>query len=149
MNFTAFWATLEALEKTIAITAPVALQVKRAYWGAPSQAVPDLPCVINALDETERVIGFGSSREQIMRVSVQCLVAKATIEDTRSALSATAFWFAAKDVFDVTPTISGTVSWSTLQGASPTVPVIMTHGGIAYIGFNAVLDVQVVEAISV
>ena len=144
MNFTTFWANLETLEKAIAITSPSSSRVKRAYWGAPQQEVTDLPCVINALSETNRTLGYGS-RDQNLRINVQLLVASATVEDTHSALKATSFWFAAKDAFDEDITIGSTVSFSTLRGADPTVPVILTHGGRAYVGFNAYLDIQDVE----
>ncbi len=144
MNFTTFRTNLETLEKTIAITSPVAMQVKKAYWGAPQQEIADLPCVINALAEPERTIGFGS-RDQRLRVNVQLMVARATVENERSSLIATAFWFAAKDAFDKDITFSGAVSLSVLRGADPTVPVILTHGGQSYIGFNAVLEIQDVE----
>ena len=119
--------------------------VIRAFWGGPPEAIKDLPCVINALSEPGRVLEFGS-RDQVMRVSVQLLAAKARVEDTRSAEIATAFWFAAKDAFDGDYNLTGTVSFMTLRGADPTVPVILQHGGQAYIGFNAYLDIQVNEA---
>jgi len=64
------------------------------------------------------------------------------VEDTQSALIATAFWFAAKDIFDKATSIGGTVAWSTLQGLDPTVPVILTHAGQAYIGFSGILQIQ-------
>ena len=141
MNFDTFWSKLETLEKGIKITSPATLQVKRAYWGAPPQAITDLPCVINALSEPDRVLGFGT-RDQALQVQVQLLVARATVEDTRSSLNATAFWFAAKDAFDADITLGGTVVFSTLKGGTPTVPVILQHGGQAYIGFDAVLQIQ-------
>jgi hypothetical protein len=146
MNFTTFWTKLQALEKGIAITSPVAKQVKAAYWGGPNQAfdVGDLPCVINALAEPDRSIGFGT-RDQRLRVNVQLLAAKATVEDAQSSLIATAFWFAAKDKFDEDITVGGTVSLSVLKGFDPTVPVILQHAGQAYIGFSAVLEIQDVE----
>jgi hypothetical protein len=144
MTFATFWAALEALEKTIAITTPAALTVKRAYWGAPP-TVPDMPCCINALSEPERVLGFGG-REQTMRVTIQLIAARATVEDTQSALIATALWFAMKDKFDKATSIGGTVAWSTLRGGEPTVPVILEHAGQAYIGVSAVLDIRDVEA---
>jgi len=145
MNFTTFWTNLKALEEAIAITSPVSKTVKRAYWGAPPETTKDLPCIINALSETGRVLEFGS-RDQIMRVNVQMLVAKARVEDTRSSEIATAFWFAAKDAFDADYNLSGAVSFMTLRGSDPTVPVLLQHGGQAYIGFNAYLDIQVNEA---
>ena len=146
MTFTTFWAALSALEESIAITTPAAKQVKAAYWGGPSQAfdVGDLPCVINSMAEPERVLGFGL-RDQQLRINMQLLAAKATTEDPRSSLIATAFWFAAKDVFDADQTIGGTVSLSVLKGGDPTVPVILQWAGQAYIGFNAVLEIQDVE----
>ena len=144
MNFTDFWIALETLEKTIAIASPVALTIKRAYFGAPAKAITDLPAMINALSEPERTLGFGS-REQQVRINVQLLAAKATVEDERSSLIATAFWYAAKDAFDKDITIGGKVSFSTLRGGDPTVPVILTHAGINYIGFNAYLDILDVE----
>lgn len=144
MNFDTFWTNLSTLEKGIKITSPATLQVKSAHWGAPPQALGDLPCIINALSEPERVLGFGS-REQTLQINVQLMVAKAETEMTRTSKTATAFWFAAKDAFDADSTIGGTVSLSTLKGASPTVPVILQHGGLAYIGFNAILEVLDVE----
>lgn len=144
MNFTTFWTKLEALEKTIAIASPVSKQVLRAHWGTPGQNITDLPVIVNTLSEPDRVLGFGS-RDQKLRITVQCLVARATVEDTRSSLIATSFWFAAKDAFDEDVTIGSTVSFSTLRGGDPTVPVILQHGGQAFIGFNAVLDIQDVE----
>lgn len=145
MNFTAFWTKLEALQKTVAITSPATLQVKRAYWGAPPDQITDLPCIINAMSESDRVLGFGS-RDQKLRINIQLLAARTQVEDQRSSLIATSFWFAAKDAFDGDITIGKTVSFSTLRGADPTVPVLLQHGGQIYIGFNAVLDIQDVEA---
>ena len=145
MNLTSFLSALDTLEKTIAITAPVALSIKRTYWGAPSSALPDLPCIVNAMSEPERILGFGS-REQQVHINVQLFAARADIEDAQSALIATAFWFAAKDIFDKSTSIGGTVAWSTLRGGDPTVPVILAHAGQAYIGFSAMLDIQDVEA---
>lgn len=144
MNFDTFWTKLETLEKGIQITSPVSLQVKRAYWGGPPTAPGELPCIINAMSEPNRVLGFGA-REQSLQIVVQCLCAKATVEDERSSRIATAFWQAAKNAFDGDQTIGGTVSLSVLKGAVPTVPVILQHAGIAYIGFNAVLEILDVE----
>ena len=147
MNFMEFWDNLETMEKSIAITSPVVTQVKRAYWGAPMGELNDLPCVINAMAEPDRALGFGT-RDQRLRVNVQLIVAKATVEDQRSSLIATAFWFAAKDVFDSDLTIGDTVSLSTFNGANPTVPVILAHGGQRYIGFSAILEIQDAENFS-
>ena len=145
MNFTTFLANLNAIQNAIAITTPVALTVKRSYFGPPSSAMPDLPCIVNTLSETDRALGLGA-RDQRLRITVQLLAARATVEDTQSSLIATRFWFAAKDAFDADLTIGGAVSLSSLQGADPTVPVILNHGGQAFIGFNAVLEIQDVEA---
>ncbi len=140
MNFSTFKTKLDALQKTIAITSPVSVAVKRVYWGAPAGSVMELPCIFNALTEPDRTLGFGS-REQGPRITVQCLVQKATIEDEAASLRATALWYAAKDKFDKDYTIGGTVSFATLKGGNPTVPVILTHAGEAYIGFDAVLEI--------
>ena len=144
MNFTSFLTKLQALQNAISITSPVAMSVKRSYWGAPQEELNDLPCVINALTETDRMLGFGT-RDQNLRINVQLFVAKATVENERASLMATAFWYAAKDAFDSDITIGGEVSLSTLRGAEPTVPVILVHGGQSYIGFNAYLDVRDAE----
>ena len=144
MNFTTFLGKLETLQKSIGITSPVASQVKRVYWGAPPQAVTDLPCIINDMTENERNLGFGT-RDQRVTVSVQCLVAKALAEDARSSLLATAFWFAAKDKFDADLTIGGTVALAHFRGGEPTVPVLLVVGGQAYVGFDAVLEIQDIE----
>jgi len=143
--FDAFWTALKTLEESIAITSPVAMQVKRAYWGAPAQAVTDLPSVINALNASEREFGAGT-RDQTLTINIQLLAARATVEDERSSRIATEFWFATQDRFDSDPRIGGTVTWSVLQGASPTVPVILQHAGQAYIGFDAVLTVHIAGA---
>ncbi len=140
MNFSTFWTNLKALETGIEITSPVAMGVKNAHWGTPPKAVTDLPAFINTMTESERILGFGS-REQRLRVPVQFLAAKATVEDPRSCEIATAFWFAAKDAFDRDTTIGGAVEFSTLKGLEPTVPVLLTHAGQAYFGFNAVLEI--------
>jgi len=145
MDFNTFWTELVTLEKKIKIISPVKSAVMAAYWGAPSKALSALPIIINTLSETERALGFGS-RNQRLRISVQLLAARATVEDERSSQTATALWFAAKDIFDKDVTIGGTVSFSTLRGGEPTVPVILTHAGQAYIGFNAFLEIHDVEA---
>ena len=145
MNFTSFRTALEALEKSIAITSPAIKQVKRVYWGAPPNAITDLPCVVNALSESDRQLGFGS-RDQRLKISVQLLAAKALADDAQSSIIATAMWFAAKDAFDADLTISGTVSLSVLQGNDPTAPVLLNVGGIMYYGFDATLEVQDYEA---
>src|SRR5690554_55398 len=144
MDFNTFWNNLRTLEKEISITSPVAKTVKNAYWGTPPKAVGSLPAVINTLSEADRTLGFGS-RDQRIQVNVQLLVAKATVEDERSCMIATAFWFASKDAFDKDYNLGGSVSMATLVGADPTVPVILVHAGQAYIGFNAVLTLQAVE----
>lgn len=145
MTFTAFLAKLQALQNSIAITTPVVLQVKRSYWGKPSEAISDLPCVINALAEPDRVLGFGS-RDQRVRINIQLLAAKAMPENPQSGLIATAFWYAAKTKFDRDTKIGDTVAWSTLRGADPTVPVILECSGMTFIGFNAILDIRDFEA---
>ena len=149
MNFDTFYKKLKELEESIAISSPVSLQVKRAYWGAPPQMVTDLPAFINAISEPERILGFGGSsggREQRLRVSIQLLAAKSTGDDVQNSRIATALWFAAKDAFDRDTGIGGTVAFSTLRGGEPTVPVILSHGGQSFIGFNAYLDIQDVES---
>ena len=145
MNLTNFLAKLQALQNSIAITSPVVMQVKRSYWGKPSEAISDLPCIINALAEPDRTLGFGS-RDQKVRINVQLLAARAMPENAQSGLIATAFWYAAKDKFDKDTKITETVAWSTLRGADPTVPVILECAGQAFIGFNAVLDIKDYES---
>ena len=145
MNFDTFLDKLILLEKTISITSPITSTVKRVYFGAPPGAITDLPCVINALAEPERTLGMANRREEKYRINVQLLVARATSEDERSSRIAASFWVSAKTAFDANVTIGGTVMFSTLRGANPTVPVILQHGGQAYIGFDAVLDVQNIE----
>ncbi len=145
MNFDLFLDKLIALEKTISITSPITSTVKRVYFGGPADAITDLPCIINALAEPDRTLGMANRREERYRINVQLLAARATPEDERSSRVATAFWFAAKNVFDADPTISGTVMFAVLRGANPTVPVILQHGGQAYIGFDGYLEMQHVE----
>lgn len=149
MNFNEFWTNLKKLEESISIQSPIPLRVVKAYWGAPPQAITDLPAMINGLCEPDRTLGFGS-REERMRINIQLLAARARVEDEQSSLIATAFWYAAKDIFDRDPTLNGTVSFATLKGVDPrgydpTVPVILAHGGQAYIGFNAALDIHSFE----
>lgn len=149
MIFNEFWDNLKRIEEGITIHKPVPLKIVKAYWGAPPQAIPDVPVMLNGLCEPERTLGF-RSREARMRINIQLLAARARVEDDRSSLIATAFWFAAKDIFDKDPTIGGTVSFATLKGVDPrgydpTVPVILSHSGQAYIGFNAALDMHVFE----
>lgn len=145
MNFDLFIDRLNALQRSISIMSPVAMTVKRTYWGAPSGAISDLPAVINTLSEPERTLGMGARREARYRVVVQILVARATPEDERSSRIATAFWFAAKAAFDADRTIGGTVMHAILQGANPTVPVLLQHGGQAYVGLDAVLEIDHIE----
>jgi hypothetical protein len=145
VNFTSFKTKLDILEKSIAITTPSTTSVQRVYWGAPAGSVMELPCIFNALAEPDRTLVFGS-REQGVRITVQCLVQRATVEDEAAALRATALWFAAKDKFDADYTIGGTVSFATLKGGNPTVPVILQHAGEAYIGFDAILEITDAEA---
>lgn len=145
MNIDDFIDALLTLEKTIAITSPVASQVKAAYWGAPVGGIPDLPCMINAWTEPERELGFGGLTVERPRVQVQLLAASAQVEDERSSRIATAFWFAAKTAFDADRDIDDTAGITVLVGADPTVPVLLTHGGQAYIGFNAFLDIEEVR----
>ena len=147
MNFDAFLDKLILLEKTISIASPITSTVKRVYFGAPANAITDLPCIINALAEPDRTLGMASRREEKYRINVQLLVARATPEDERSSRIALSFWIAAKDVFDADKTIGGTVMFSTLRGANPTVPVILQHGGQAYIGFDGFLEVQNIEIV--
>lgn len=146
MNFAAFLTRLQALQASIAITAPVALSVRRSYWGAPAGDISDLPAVINVLSEPERALGMGGRREAQYRIGVQLLAARATPDDERHSRIATEFWFAAKERFDADPTLQGTVTWAVLQGGNPTVPVILQHGGQAYIGFDAQLMVHVISS---
>lgn len=145
MNLDLFLDRLNTMQRSISITTPVVMTVKRIYWGAPSGAISELPAIINTLSETERTLGMGARKESRYRVSVQMLVARATPEDDRNNRLATNFWFAAKHAFDADRTIGGTVTFATLLGANPTVPLLLQHGGQAYIGFDAFLDIQVFE----
>ena len=141
MIFSTFWTQLKTIEEAITITSPVSLKVKKAYWGAPALALPDHPAIFNTLTEPDRILNFGS-RDQRMSIDIQLLVNVAPSEVERTSEIATAFWFAAKDAFDKNTTINSTVSFSTLRGGNPTVPVILTHAGIAYIGFSGTLDIH-------
>jgi len=145
LNFDQFLDALFALERTISITSPVAMTVRRTYWGAPTDSITDLPCIINTLAETDRTLGMGTRREENFRIIIQFLAVRAMPEDERSSRIATAFWFAAKNAFDANTTISGTVTFSTLRGADSTVPVILQHGGLAYVGFDGFLEAQNVQ----
>jgi len=146
MNIELFIDRLQALQRTISIVSPVALSVKRCYWGAPAASIGDFPAIINTLTEMERSLGMGVRKENDYRVAVQLLAARATPEDERSSRIATALWFAAKEAFDADRTIGGTVLHSALQGANPTVPVLLQHGGQAYIGFDAYLTVKTITS---
>lgn len=145
MNFAAFWNALRTLQNSIAIVTPVTMKVKRSYWGAPSSMMTDLPAIINAMTDANRMLGLGVRRQERYQITVQLLAGLATPEDERTAHIATEFWFAAKDRFDADPTLGGVVVQATLQGATPTVPVVLTHGGKGYIGFDALLDILHVE----
>lgn len=145
MNIDLFIERLSVIQQAISIASPVTLTVKRSYWGGPVGAIGDLPAIINTLAEPDRTLGMGVRREARYRVTVQLLAARATPEDMRSSRIATAFWFAAKAAFDADRTIGGTVTHAALQGANPTVPVLLQHAGQAYIGFDAVLDIQNIE----
>jgi len=148
MKFADFWKALQNLEKSISIDSPTKISIKRAYWGAPQNELNELPCAINVMSEPDRSVGFGGGRNQKLQIHIHVAVAKASVENEHSSMTTTALWFAAKDAFDRDRTIGGTVSLSLLRGGGsnvapqPVAPVILQHGGQAYIGFSAVLDVQ-------
>ena len=146
MKFKHFWKELADLQKSVEIFRPEKIKVKAAYWGAPpQQMIPsDLPCFINSMSMPDRILGFGA-RQQTMRIHMQLLVARATVEDPKSGLIATALWFKMLDVFDSNLTIGGTASITRLRGDEPTVPVRLVNAGESYIGLSAVLDIQDVE----
>lgn len=146
MKFKHFWKELADLQKSVEIFRPEKIKVKAAYWGAPpQQLIPsDLPCFINSMSMPDRILGFGA-RQQTMRIHMQLLVARATVEDPKSSLIATALWFKMLDVFDSNLTIGGTASITRLRGDEPTVPVRLVNAGESYIGLSAVLDIQDVE----
>lgn len=146
MKFKHFWKELADLQKSVEIFRPEKIKVKAAYWGAPpQQLIPsDLPCFINSMSMPDRILGFGA-RQQTMRIHMQLLVARATVEDPKSGLIATALWFKMLDVFDSNLTIGGTASITRLRGDEPTVPVRLVNAGESYIGLSAVLDIQDVE----
>ncbi len=154
MKFSDFWEKLQALEKSISIDSPVQVKVKRAYWGAPQGELNELPCIINTMCEPERSSGFGAGRLEKLQIDIRCAVAKAGTENERASLIATALWFAAKDAFDADRSIGGTVGITLLRGGGSTVapkavaPVILEHGGQAYIGFSAILEAQDVNRIT-
>lgn len=146
VKFKHFWKELADLQKSVEIFRPEKIKVKAAYWGAPpQQLIPsDLPCFINSMSMPDRILGFGA-RQQTMRIHMQLLVARATVEDPKSGLIATALWFKMLDVFDSNLTIGGTASITRLRGDEPTVPVRLVNAGESYIGLSAVLDIQDVE----
>lgn len=146
VKFKHFWKELADLQKSVEIFRPEKIKVKAAYWGAPpQQLIPsDLPCFINSMSMPDRILGFGA-RQQTMRIYMQLLVARATVEDPKSGLIATALWFKMLDVFDSNLTIGGTASITRLRGDEPTVPVRLVNAGESYIGLSAVLDIQDVE----
>lgn len=147
MNFSNFKDELHKLQKSISISTPVSQQVQEAHWGAVPKSVTGMPIFINNLTETGRQLGFGQRTTDI-RVNMQLFVATSRTEEERASEIATNFWFAAKDVFDGDTTINDTVCFSVLQGADPTVPVLFEHGGQAYIGFNAFLNITDNEGFS-
>ncbi len=146
VRFRTFWKALSDLQKSVEIYRPAKVKVKEAYWGAPPQQLiaSDLPCFINSMSMPERVLGFGA-RQQSIRIHMQLLVARATVEDAKSSLIATALWFKMLDVFDKNLTIDGKTSLTNLRGDEPTVPVRLVSAGESYIGISAVLDIQDVE----
>lgn len=137
---------IQTIEAALAITAPLALSVKRAYKFIPHQssALPDLPCFMNDFTHIGTVV-MESGRELQYRVGVTFAAGEATLEDDYSADIAAAFWQQALDIFGTKVDLGNTVTMALLRGDDPTLAII-ERGGYAYVGWNAFLDISIVEA---
>jgi hypothetical protein len=137
---------LIAIQAGLTIADPAAVAVKRAYKYNPPASVqlPDLPAFLN--EWTMLPVEAGASmRTRRFLVEMSCAVALVGPEDDRSADVATALFEALLDAWGADITLARTVTLSNLRGGEPTIGVIQ-RGGLLYIGFTAVLDLQITDA---
>ena len=134
-------------EGGLSITSPVNLSIKKAWKYMPRQnvALPELPAFMNSWTALPVDFGISGLRALNYRVHIQLLVAKATVEDDRSADIATAFWEKMRDAFDADLTLGDTVTLAVLRGGDPTL-VVIERAKESFIGLNAYLDVEIKQS---
>lgn len=133
------------IQKAISIDDPMRVDIQAAYKLVPPASVqlPDLPCFLN----TWTLVGMETNPEMRTlryQVSMQCVVARATVEDDISADIATALFEQALDDFGHDIALAGTVTIAIMRGGDPTLVII--ERGQAYIGWQAILDIQITTA---
>ena len=136
-------AQIIILQKELAITAPITMDLEAAYKYVPPAKVqiPANPFFQNSwtLVSEDRNV---SQRVQQYMVQMQLLVKDADMD--RAADIATAFHVQAVDKFDAKVDLNGTCSSQTLRGGNPTL-VVITRSNLSYVGLDLFLDVRMVE----
>ena len=134
------------LQEAVSITDPITITVKKAYKLVPpqSQELPDLPAFINIVNYVGQSAS-GGMRTLRYRVIMQCVVAKMTVEDDRSADIAVALWEKTLDDFSHDLSLNGTVTLALFEENGPGIPGVLDRGD-HYIGFEAVLNIRITEA---
>lgn len=134
-------------QAALAITAPLAMQVKKVFLVPPkrSQALNDFPCVINTwkLDNIEWGLDVaGGPRHEFYSITVQVFVADADLD--QGALIASAFLAKYITSIEDDYTLGGLVQQLDIRGGDPTLG-LLEWAGQAYVGLNLYIDAEIVN----
>jgi hypothetical protein len=151
MDIRSALSELLVIERSLVITDPVNMSVKRVWNYSPpvSVALPDVPAFTNAWtmqDYTRPTFlvgsqaGAGSSRNQQYAIHMQFYAGLVSAEADRLADIATAFHVAFMDALDAAGNLNGTVMGAVPRGGDPTLG-LLERGGKPYVGLDLYLDV--------
>lgn len=143
-NIRAVLDKLIVLQKGLVITGPVTEHIKRAYKYPPNRsiALPDTPCWMNTWTLTA-YHRYPGSLHRFYTISNQLFINDADLD--RAADIASAFHEAYTDALDQDITLGGVIERQDVRGGDPTL-VLLEWAGIAYIGLQIFLDIELIEA---
>jgi hypothetical protein len=131
----------------VSVTSPATVTIKNAYKVVPDAkvALPDLPVVIN-LTSFAGQVASANMRILSYRVRMQCFVGRATVDDALNADLSVALWEKMLDNFSADLTLAGNVSLALFDDDGNELPSRLEWAGQAYIGFTALLNLQITQA---
>lgn len=136
------------IQGNLSISSPLSRVIKKAWKLGPPASVklPDWPAFVNSWTLLAQEPNF-QSRFLRYRINMQLLVAPITVDSDLHADIATAFWEQMLTDFGQDVELGGAVTLSNLRGGEPTLAQLdRPAAGESFVGINAILDIEVLEA---
>jgi hypothetical protein len=137
---------LADVQETLTISDPLPMSMARVFAFPPdrSQALADLPCVINTwrFDGIER----GASGRRLQRYAIRCQFFLGESSISKAAEIAAAFHDAWVAAIDRNTRLGGTATQVDQRGADPTL-ALLEWAGKGHVGLDEYLDLTLVDAV--